>query len=668
MLKKAINLFSYFVLGSALIFGALTSNSAAQTKPKPIKAKEIYSPYSGSNSNFRKLACGFKGGKWIFLIKDGKNYLKYSEWFNYQKALSRSSSKPVKSKAKKTLAKYPKNQTKLFEEECKDGLEVITPTPIPPTPDPTAPAEDGDLSLLAPITRPLTDDDVRHLYQRAALGAVPAEAYAIAQNQGVEALVNYMMTYHSAPDVEANAARYLDGLYDGSRAANESDVVDYGLQYWSLYILLNSPNKYHERLAFFFLHNLLATSQDSLGYWQRELMVGHMNTLRSASIDGNYIPLLKKMSRDPAMLIWLDGALNTKDSPNVNYSRELFELFTLGSPNPLFPDQQDYTETDVQRSGRMHTGWGVIPIEVAPDFYRYSRILTSFDVDTTPQTLFEGTACQTTIEHNFNTGLPRDMEVIDQTFACRRPENFLGWRIARDYLNEEPDHEVALAISKLLRTKNFNFNDTLKVLFMSNVFYEPENRRSIVMSPVEQVIQASLRAGIVFSQLTPTEGVGTSTDVVSSLYWWIKDAGLRLTRFPTVFGTDPLEYANSAWQLQLQNTLINIVGSNRFRPVTGSEEPRVVLWSWNNLLPAGISRPNSTQVVENLIPRFNLGHLNSAQKDQLKRILDNYVTYNGSTRTITAVNYDPFNSEDYWDVNHRLARLWLMLASLNYLR
>lgn len=665
MIRKVI---SVFLLVYTSLDHVLVNNAEAQVKPKAFKTKEIFAPYTGNNSNLRKLACGLKNGKWIFLIKDGKSYLKYSEWYNYQKALSRSSNKSTQSKAKKTLNKYPKALTKPVENDCKDGPNTVSPTPETPTPNPTTPPGEGDLSLLAPITRPLTDDDVRHLYQRAALGAVPNEAYEIARVQGVEALVNFMMSYRAAPEVEANAARYLDDLVDGSRPANEADVREAGLQYWSLYILLNSPNRYHERLAFFFLHNLLATSQDALSYWQKELMVGHINLLRAASIDGNYIPLLKKISRDPAMLVWLDGALNTKDSPNVNYSRELFELFSLGSPNPLYPNEQDYTEADVQSSGRMHTGWGVIPLEVEPDFYRYSRILTSFDVDKSPQTLFEGTSCQRTINHNFDSGLPRDMEVIDQTFACRRPENFLAWRLAREYLNEEPNRDVTLALSNLLRIKNFNFNETLKVLFMSNVFYEAQNKRSIVMSPVEQVIQAALRAGMVFSQLTPQEGIGTSTDLISSLYWWIRDAGLRLTRFPTVFGTDPLEYANSAWQLQLHNTLVNLANTNRFRPVTGNETARVVLWTWSNLMPSGIDRPNSTQVVESLLPKFNLTHLNTSQINELKRVLDHSVSYNGTTRTITSVNYDPFNSLDYWDVNNRVARLWLMLASLNYLR
>ena len=37
------------------------------------------------------------------------------------------------------------------------------------------------------------------------------------------------------------------------------------------------------------------------------------------------------MTANPAMLLWLNGTQNTKESPNENYGREMMELFTLGA-------------------------------------------------------------------------------------------------------------------------------------------------------------------------------------------------------------------------------------------------------------------------------------------------------------------------------------------------
>ena len=56
------------------------------------------------------------------------------------------------------------------------------------------------------------------------------------------------------------------------------------------------------------------------------------------------------MTRDPAMLLWLNGGENTKDAPNENYGREMMELFTLGA-------DRGYTEDDVREQARALTGW-----------------------------------------------------------------------------------------------------------------------------------------------------------------------------------------------------------------------------------------------------------------------------------------------------------------------
>ena len=65
---------------------------------------------------------------------------------------------------------------------------------------------------------------------------------------------------------------------------------------------------------------------------------------------GNFRALVHDITRDPAMLVWLDGVSNSKDSPNENYARELQELFTLGAG-------RGYGEGDVRQMARALTGW-----------------------------------------------------------------------------------------------------------------------------------------------------------------------------------------------------------------------------------------------------------------------------------------------------------------------
>src|SRR5262249_44831652 len=70
---------------------------------------------------------------------------------------------------------------------------------------------------------------------------------------------------------------------------------------------------------------------------------------------GNFAALLKDMSYDPAMLVWLDGRGSKKGNPNENYARELMELFSLGIGH--------YTETDIREAAKAFTGWEVVGAE-----------------------------------------------------------------------------------------------------------------------------------------------------------------------------------------------------------------------------------------------------------------------------------------------------------------
>jgi uncharacterized protein (DUF1800 family) len=72
--------------------------------------------------------------------------------------------------------------------------------------------------------------------------------------------------------------------------------------------------------------------------------------LRSNAL-GRFDDLLLAVSKDPAMLIWLDGGVNRRNAPNENFGRELLELYTLGIGN--------YDEDDVLAAARAFTGWNL---------------------------------------------------------------------------------------------------------------------------------------------------------------------------------------------------------------------------------------------------------------------------------------------------------------------
>ncbi|HEY6149532.1 MAG TPA: DUF1800 domain-containing protein [Gaiellaceae bacterium] len=118
-------------------------------------------------------------------------------------------------------------------------------------------------------------------------------------------------------------------------------------QLWWLDRMVRTSRPLSERMTLVW-HDWFATSRDGVG--PARLMLRQNNLFRQHAL-GSFHTLLEQVTKDPAMLLWLSGTDNTKDSPNENYGRELMELFTLGA------DRGAYTERDVREQARALTGW-----------------------------------------------------------------------------------------------------------------------------------------------------------------------------------------------------------------------------------------------------------------------------------------------------------------------
>lgn len=173
-----------------------------------------------------------------------------------------------------------------------------------------------------------------HLYRRAAFGAAPAELER-AVSTGLPATLDLLM--NGAPDAAAllelitEAGKFIDSPAD--------------LRVWWLYSMIEGGHPLREKLTLFW-HNHFATSYAKIRL--TKLMYEQNATIRKHAL-GSFRPFLLDMSRDTAMLIWLDSNQNIKGAPNENYAREVMELFSLGVGN--------YTEKDVQEAARSFTGW-----------------------------------------------------------------------------------------------------------------------------------------------------------------------------------------------------------------------------------------------------------------------------------------------------------------------
>jgi len=117
-----------------------------------------------------------------------------------------------------------------------------------------------------------------------------------------------------------------------------------------------------------FLHNHFSTETDNVS--NPNYIYNHHNLLRTNAL-GNFKSLVRSVTVDPAMLVYLNGQVNTASAPDENYGRELQELFCCGKG----PDSQ-YTESDVKMAAKVLTGW-------RNDSTKFSSYFTASRHDTT---------------------------------------------------------------------------------------------------------------------------------------------------------------------------------------------------------------------------------------------------------------------------------------------
>ena len=116
-----------------------------------------------------------------------------------------------------------------------------------------------------------------------------------------------------------------------------------------IYNVANGPRPLREKMALLW-HQIFATAFFKAVH--ARAMIAQVDRFRENGL-GSMRQILLDLSRDPAMIDWLDNSENHADSVNENYGRELLELFSLGIGN--------YTEDDVKAAARAFTGWTIEP-------------------------------------------------------------------------------------------------------------------------------------------------------------------------------------------------------------------------------------------------------------------------------------------------------------------
>ena len=237
------------------------------------------------------------------------------------------------------------------------------------------------------------------------------------------------------------------------QASNQKALVATGG--WWMRRMAFGPHPLQEKLTLLWHGHFTTSAKDE----RSALLMWNQNETLRKYAAGNFREFVRQISRDPAMLDYLNNSQNHKEHPNENYARELMELFTLGIGN--------YTENDVKQSARAFTGWG-------HDGEKY--VFHRFEHD-------EGIKYFLGYSGNFNGD-----DIIDIILSQAACPKYIGGKFYRWFVSEDANDAIAAALGRELRDSDWEMRPVLKTLLTSKAFYSPEVVGAQIKSPVQLVV------------------------------------------------------------------------------------------------------------------------------------------------------------------------------------
>jgi hypothetical protein len=307
---------------------------------------------------------------------------------------------------------------------------------------------------LARFDGPFDRRKAAHLLRRAGFGPTPHDLDECVA-AGLEDTLAFVLADPGPSDpLAAGLGRALAGRFDLDELR--------GLQARWLHRMVFGPRPLVERMTLLW-HDHFATSfrkvQDAV------LMERQNLTLRAFALS-SFRAIVAAVSRDPAMLLWLDADQNRKAHPNENFARELLELFTLGIGS--------YGEADVKEAARAFTGWHVVGGELRFDEGEHD--------DGVKTVLGE-------------KGKLSGDDVV--RIALDRPQaaRFLGRRLLEELCHLDPDPALVDALARVLVEKRLAIRPVVATILRSRVFFSDRSIGQKVKSPVEYAVGAILALG-----------------------------------------------------------------------------------------------------------------------------------------------------------------------------
>ena len=378
--------------------------------------------------------------------------------------------------------------------------------------------------------------ELTHLLRRTLFGATKADM-AFFSGKSVTQVVNELLNPTAplpAPPVKEYVVAATTLVPDTNIAAgstwvgdlnNDGTIASYrraSFKKWWVGNLVNQDRSIREKMTLFW-HNHFATETNDVS--NAQYVYKHHHLLRTSAL-GNFKTLTKNITLDPAMLVYLNGQLNTAAAPDENYAREIQELFCCGKgPDSL------YTEADVKAAARVLTGW-------RNNATTLSAYFTASRHDTGNKTF--SSFYNNTVITGRNSAAAGEQELDDllnMIFATQEVAKFMCRRLYRWFvyydIDDTVEQNIITPLANLFRASNYEILPVLDRLLKSEHFFDALSRGCVIKSPAELVIGFCRESEIVFQ---PDTDYFTNYGFYNYMVSWLSNMQQNLGDPPDVSG------------------------------------------------------------------------------------------------------------------------------------
>lgn len=405
---------------------------------------------------------------------------------------------------------------------------------------------------LNPYTGPWTKTEATHLLKRTVVGYKKAHINW-SQTNGLSATVSALLNpsaeylplaYNNDDPMTPAGTSWVNNLYPNTYNPAIDAARRLSLFSWMNRNLYSGEMSIKENLTLFWLNHfgVVMEHEPNIGYQ-------YISLLRNNCL-GNFKQLIKDVTINPEMLLFLSGALNNQFSPNENFARELFELYTIGKGPQIGPgDYTNYTEEDISEASKVLTGWAV---QNYAGTVNQGSIAQSVFVpilhDTSTKQLsdkFDNAQITDNADEEYK-------DLIDIIFQKDEVARHISRKLYRWYVNyditPQVEQDIILPLSALVIANNYDISQALSALISSEHFFEESLRGTLIKNPCDFIANMFVSTNTAFNY-----DLETTTQIYWALHWGSAQIGMNIGQPNEVAGWYPFFLAPTYSQLWINS-------------------------------------------------------------------------------------------------------------------